>query len=84
MSKPSQPRLFCRRGDDSIRWKYEDRTMWMINENLEDWVKSQFEDPEHLLEADSSIKEVDSEGRVIAADNSPEWDETAMMQAGKL
>jgi hypothetical protein len=58
--------------------------MWMIHENLEDWVESRFDDPDHLLDADSSIRETDSEGRAIVSDNSPQWDETAMMLAGKL
>lgn len=83
MSKPYPPRFFRRRNDDSIKWKYENQIMLMINGNLEDWVKSKFDDPDHLLEHDS-IYEIDSDGRVIADDDGREWDENAMMQAGKL
>jgi hypothetical protein len=84
MSKPYPPRFFRRRNDDSIRWKYENQTMWAINKNVADWFESGFYDPDHLLESDS-IEEIDSEGRVIADENDgPEWDEHAMMNAGEL
>lgn len=85
MSKPYPPRLFRRRDDDSIRWKYIDRILWVIRHNRGEWQESRYDDPDHLRGENSDIEEIDSEGRVISDENTgPEWDETAMMQAGKL
>lgn len=83
MSKPYPPRFFRRRNDDSIKWKYENQTMWILINNREDWQKSNFDDPDHLMQSDT-IHEIDSDGRMIADEDGREWDENAMMQAGKL
>lgn len=56
-----------------------------VHHQLEDWIPSIFTDPRDLEDRIGPVTEVDSDGdKITDHHDGPEWDEDAMMEAGKL
>lgn len=75
------PRIFVK---DDCMWKYYQGKM-EVHHQFEDWIPSIFTDPRDLEDTIGPVTEVDSDGdKIVDRYDGPEWDEDAMMQAGKL